>query len=279
MKFLRFSVKEKEYIGYTQDEKTVTTIDCEDMISLIKKLGTDDLPEFSKGEDFNMSDITFMSPIVKPIHDVICVGVNYRDHREESKSQNHVKESVNTVYFSKRATKIYAHNEDLPDLSVYDNSFDYELELAVVIGKDCLNVKAEDAEKYIFGYSIFNDGSIRKIQTRHQQWFKGKGFDGASVMGPYIVHKSEIAYPPVLDVVSFVNGEQRQKSNTALFIKNISEIIEEFSAGTTLEAGDIIITGTPAGVGMGFDPPKYLKSGDELEFRIEKIGVLKNRIK
>lgn len=279
MKFYRIKKDEKEFIAVSKDGKKLMSVDYDNMIELVREIGTNNLPEFKQGMVFDISDVTVLSPVKKPIHDILCVGVNYRDHREESKSLNHVKESADTVYFSKRTVNILGDNEFLPDLSVYDNSFDYEVELAVIIGKDCKDVSEEDAENYIFGYSIFNDGSVRNVQTRHQQWYKGKSFDGGCVMGPCIVHKSEIAYPPCLDVQTKVNGEVRQNSNTSLFIHTISQIIAEFSRGTSLEAGDIIITGTPAGVGMGFKPPIFLKSGDKIEMTIENIGKLTNIVK
>ena len=132
---------------------------------------------------------------------------------------------------------------------------------------------------HIFGYSIFNDFSARKLQKQHTQWYKGKSLDDFSVMGPCILHSSQTSSPYHVDIMTMVNGEMRQQSNTNMLIHSIEEIIADFSRGITLEPGDIIITGTPAGVGMGMNPPGYLNSGDEVECHIDGIGVLRNRIK
>ena len=158
------------------------------------------------------------------------------------------------------------------------DSLDYEAELAVIIGKDAKNVKAEDAEDYIFGYTILNDMSARNLQTRHTQWYFGKSLDGFTPMGPAIVTADEIVYPPKLKIQSLINGEVRQDSNTELLIFDIGYVIEELSRGMTLKAGSIISTGTPQGVGMGFVPPKFLHKGDVIECRIEKLGSLINQI-
>jgi 2-keto-4-pentenoate hydratase/2-oxohepta-3-ene-1,7-dioic acid hydratase in catechol pathway len=155
---------------------------------------------------------------------------------------------------------------------------DYEVELAVIIGKEGRNIAREEVEDYIFGYSIFNDISSRRLQREHLQWFKGKSLDTYSVLGPVIVHKSAFAYPPEVEIECRVNGEVRQHSNTNLLIHNIATIISDFSQGITLEPGDIIATGTPSGVGMGFKPPRFMKKGDLVECEIAGIGILRNRI-
>ena len=158
------------------------------------------------------------------------------------------------------------------------DSLDYEAELGVVIGKDCKNVSENEAPNYIFGYTIINDVSARNLQTAHNQWYFGKSLDGFTPMGPCIVTADEIAYPPALAISSSVNGEARQKSNTSYMLHSISEIISELSRGITLRAGTIIATGTPAGVGMGFTPPKFLKKGDVVTCEIQGIGKLTNTV-
>ena len=158
------------------------------------------------------------------------------------------------------------------------DSLDYEVERGVILGKDARNIKAEDAEKYIFGYTVINDVSARNLQTSHRQWYFGKSLDGFTPMGPCIVTANEVSFPPSLEIRCWINGELRQDSNTARLIHGIPEILETLSAGMTLKAGTIIATGTPAGVGMGFEPPRFLKHGDEIKMEIEGIGVLENRI-
>ena len=158
------------------------------------------------------------------------------------------------------------------------DSLDYEAELAVIVGKDARNVEPEHAEDYVFGYTILNDVSARNIQNRHQQWYFGKSLDGFAPMGPCILTRESVPYPPCLNIRSYVNGELRQNSNTSRMIFHIDHIISELSKGMTLKAGTIISTGTPSGVGMGFEPPRFLKAGDEVSCEIEEIGRLTNRI-
>ena len=156
---------------------------------------------------------------------------------------------------------------------------DYEAELAVIIGRAAKNVKAKDAMDYIFGYTVLNDVSARVLQAAHKQWYFGKSLDGFTPIGPCIVTADEIVFPPALHITARVNGELRQDSTTDLLITSIADIIEELSSGMTLLPGTIISTGTPSGVGMGFDPPKFLKPGDVVECTIDGIGTLRNTVR
>ena len=183
------------------------------------------------------------------------------------------------VYFSKRVTEAVAPGGFIESHAGLVERLDYEAELAVILGKTAKNVKAADAGDYIFGYTIVNDVSARDVQTGHKQWYFGKSMDGFTPMGPCIVTADEIAFPPALAISSAVNGEPRQNSNTSLFINTISDVLEELTAHMTLLPGTIIATGTPAGVGMGFDPPRFLKPGDTVECAIEGIGTLCNTVK
>ena len=157
-------------------------------------------------------------------------------------------------------------------------NLDYEAELAVIIGKTSKNLTKENAKSHIFGYMILNDISAREIQTRHKQWYFGKSLDQFTPMGPCILTADEVQYPPALNIKSYVNGELRKNSNTNLLINDIDYILCELTQGMTLLPGTIISTGTPAGVGMGFEPPKFLKPGDEVCCEIEGIGKLINPI-
>ena len=226
--------------------------------------------------------LEILSPIPSPLQDIICLGINYADHAEESEKFDEKiikKERSHTVYFSKRVNEAVPPGGNIPLYEEIVDSLDYEVELGVIIGKDAKNVLREDAYNYIFGYTIINDISARNIQMQHSQWYFGKSFDGFTPMGPCIVLSDEISNAGNLELASYVNGELRQKSNTNMLIKNIPEIIEELSKGITLKAGTIIATGTPAGVAFSFNPPKYLKDGDKVECRIEKIGSLINTVK
>lgn len=223
-----------------------------------------------------------LAPIQKPGHDVICLGINYMDHAQES--ARYQKEAFDgerpyAVYFSKRVNRCVGHNEGIPAHQDIVDSLDYEAELAVIIGKTARNVKAENAGDYVFGYTVLNDVSARDLQTGHKQWYFGKGLDGFTPMGPCILTADETAFPPALDISCAVNGEERQRSNTALLIHGIPEIIEELSAGMTLLPGTIIATGTPAGVGMGFDPPKFLSAGDVVACTIQNVGTLRSTVR
>lgn len=225
--------------------------------------------------------LQLLSPIEHTIHDILCVGVNYRDHLKETKEHmaGAISDEVSqTVYFAKRAYRILGSEESVHGRDDLDEKIDYEVELAVIIGKEGKNISEEDAENYIFGYSVFNDLSSRTLQTSHGQWLIGKSLDEYTSMGPVIVDRQELPMPLELDVRSYVNGELRQNSNTRNLIKKVLALIAELSQGITLEAGDIIATGTPSGVGMGFVPPRFLKKGDKVTCEIESIGRLTNWI-
>lgn len=228
-----------------------------------------------------VSSIQILAPIPQPKQDIICLGINYMEHAVESvryKKEAFDGDRKHPVYFSKRVNRATAHGEDIPSHSNIISTLDYEAELGVIIGKDACNVKKEDAFDYVFGYTIINDVTARELQTKHKQWYFGKGLDGFTPMGPVIVTVDEISAPPVLTIKSWVNGELRQNSKTDLFIHDIPYMINELSQGMTLKAGTIIATGTPAGVGMGFVPPKFLVSGDVVECEIEGIGNISNKV-
>ena len=232
-------------------------------------------------DKINVEETETLAPIPNPKQDIICLGINYMAHAEES--ARYKKEAFGgdrpfAVYFSKRANECVATEGNIPSYPELVDSLDYECELAVIIGKNAKNVSEENAFDYVFGYTILNDVSARNLQTRHKQWYFGKSLDGFCPMGPDIITEDEFDRPHVLTIQSYINGELRQNSNTGLLIFNIPHVISELSQGTTLKAGTIISMGTPAGVGMGFQPPKFLKKGDVIECRIEKIGSLKNYV-
>lgn len=226
-----------------------------------------------------LENIKLCSPIINPVKDVLCLGLNYKDHVEETNRSFNANYELPKypIYFSKRVNKAIGTNDKITNYQGISNEVDYEVELAVIIGKEGKNIKKEEAYDYVFGYTIMNDVSARDLQQKHGgQWFRGKSIDSFTPLGPCIVYKDEIKPPVELNVLSKVNGEIRQSSNTKHFIFDIPTIISDLSAGMTLKPGDIIATGTPSGVGMGFNPPKYLKSGDKIECTIDKIGTLVN---
>lgn len=232
------------------------------------------------GELF-FEEVTLLAPIPNPMQDVICLGMNYQKHKTEAEqfdAQAFTREKARAVYFSKRATHCPGPDAPIPGHFDIVDSLDYETELAVILGKDAVNVSEEDAFDYVFGYTIVNDVSARNLQTGHKQWYFGKGLDGFTPMGPCIVTKDEFAQPPALAIRTWVNGELRQDAVTDELIFGIRHIIHELSQGMTLKAGAVIATGTPAGVGMGFDPPKFLEKGDVVTCQIVGIGTLENTV-
>src|SRR5664280_1239475 len=228
----------------------------------------------------SLSDVRLVAPIPHPRRNIICLGKNYRDHVGEAAALGGHTSGIPTapVYFSKMIDRVRGSGESVPIHTGVTSMLDYEVELAAIIGKAGHDIDPGNVPEYIFGYSILNDITARDLQESHDQWFKGKSLDGACAMGPVIITADEIAYPPALDIECSVNGELRQKAATSDLIFDITEIVSDFSKGLTLMPGDIISTGTPAGVGMGFRPFRWLKTGDVVECRIEGIGALRNTI-
>jgi len=225
---------------------------------------------------YPIKKVTFMPPIPSPRKNVICVGKNYAEHVKEM-GGDELPEDI--IIFTKAPTTVIPHDAAIPLHETITNQLDYEGELAVIIGKKGKGIKKEEAVEYVFGYTILNDVTARDLQSKHKQFFLGKSLDGSCPMGPYIIHHSAVNNPNHLHIETRINGEVRQSSNTKHFIFPIERIIEEISKGMTLEPGDIIATGTPAGVGKGFTPPKFLKDGDTIEIEIENLGRLRNTVK
>ena len=243
---------------------------------LLKDIGSRDLWEY----EILLSDVQLCAPVIMPRQDVICLGINYGDHAIEAGkfSNEFEKERQDTIYFSKRVNRATAPGEAIPAYKGYVDSLDYEVELGVILGKDVKNVSPKEALDAVFGYTIINDVSARNVQTRHKQWYLGKSLDGFTPIGPCIVTADEITDPQNLDIKCYVNGELRQNSNTKYMMQTVAGAISELSQGMTLLAGTIIATGTPSGVGMGMEPPCFLKKGDVITCEIESIGVLENTV-
>jgi 2-keto-4-pentenoate hydratase/2-oxohepta-3-ene-1,7-dioic acid hydratase in catechol pathway len=251
------------------------------LLDFIRLCESGPMPDFDTKNLKPIEPDKLLSPIPAPFRDVICLGKNYADHAKEvveTKLETQDSDFIPKapVYFNKRA---YPAKGDMDEISLHSHltsMVDYEVELAVIIGKTIYNIAPNQAEEAIFGYSILNDVTARDIQTKHGQWFFGKSLDGFCPIGPCIVSRDEIPFPVNLDVCCKVNGEIRQKSNTANLIFDIPYVISEISKGITLYPGDIIATGTPAGIGHAMKPPRYLAKGDMVECEIEKIGRLTN---
>jgi 2-keto-4-pentenoate hydratase/2-oxohepta-3-ene-1,7-dioic acid hydratase in catechol pathway len=203
---------------------------------------------------------------------IVAIGLNYRKHAAESGMP--IPEYP--IVFNKFANALAGHGETVTIPPVTSKA-DYEVELAVIIGTAGRNITKDAALSHIWGYTIINDVTARDIQKRHSQWLLGKSLDGFCPMGPWAVTADEIDLSNT-GVRTFVNGEQRQSANTRDLIFDVPTLIATISNGITLKPGDIIATGTPAGVGMGFDPPRYLKPGDVVRVEIDGIGALENPV-
>ena len=284
MKFVTYNKSGAEYVGVmTADDAAVipaSEFGCaaKNMNALIDELNgkLPVIPENAKS--IALSEVKLLAPIPQPKHNVICLGLNYSDHAAEAAAafDNFKIKKGEATYFSKMVNRAAGPDAVIDGHFDICDSLDYEVELAVIIGKDAYKVKAEDASEYVFGYTILNDVSARNLQTKHNQWFFGKSLDDFTPMGPCIVSGDVIGVKQPLGIRCYVNGEERQNSSTANLIFDVPYIIEELSAGMTLQAGTIISTGTPEGVAM--KSGKYLKSGDVVRCEIDEIGVLENTV-
>ncbi|MUK88611.1 FAA hydrolase family protein [Ornithinibacillus sp. L9] len=221
---------------------------------------------------FHRDEVYVATPIPEPSK-IICVGKNYAEHAAEMKSEV----PDYPVLFAKFANALVGPEDQIVKNSK-TNKLDYEVELTVIIGKEASNVTQEDALNYVAGYTIGNDGSARDLQKRTPQWLQGKSLDNSTPVGPWIVTADEVGDPSNLDIHSRVNGELRQSSNTSKLIFDIPYLISFISSLMTLKPGDMILTGTPDGVGFALNPPQFLKGGDKVQLEIEKIGRMENEV-
>lgn len=265
------------YLGFEDVKDMNAFLEAQDEEKLAKMERNKELME-----GIPVEEVQLLSPIPHPKQDVVCLGINYYAHAEEA-ARFHDEafggERPVPIYFAKRVNRALADGEPIDGHLDIVDSLDYEVELAVIIGKDAKNVQPDEVFDYVFGYTILNDMSARNLQTAHKQWYFGKSLDDFTPIGPWIVTKDEFTNPPALPIRSYINGELRQDSNTELMINGIEKVICQLSQGMTLQAGTIIAMGTPAGVGMGFQPPKFLKAGDIVKCEIEGIGTMTNEIK
>ena len=281
-------------VGLVRDEREVIDLtsvagrppfDASDMVSLIDA-GPKALAWLRKiaakaKRALPLGKVRLLAPIPRPRKNVFCVGWNYVEHFEESRvSKLHTVEfPAHPTFFSKVPTTVNGPYDAVPSHAGVTAQLDWEVELGVVIGKRGISIAEADALKHVFGYAVVNDISAREIQRRHGgQLFKGKGLDGTCPMGPWIVTADEVPDPHALRLTSRVNGVTKQDSNTSYMYFKIPRLIAELSAGMTLEPGDILSTGTPAGVGHARTPPEFMKAGDMLESEVVGLGLLRNRI-
>jgi len=239
----------------------------------VKQLMRNSTKTEKKKAIINIGDATFLAPVSSPPK-IICLGLNYRDHAEESGADI----PDEPIIFMKPRTAIIGPDEPIIR-PTFVKELDYEAELAIIIGKKGRNIPVSEARKYVFGYTAFNDVSAREIQFKDGQWTRGKSFDTFAPIGPCITTADQIGNPSNLNIRTRVNGELRQNSSTKNMVFNVYEVIHHISLVMTLEPCDVIATGTPAGVAVFMKPePKFLSPGDLVEVEIEKVGFLRNKV-
>ncbi|MBP6127397.1 fumarylacetoacetate hydrolase family protein [Flavobacterium sp.] len=251
-----------------------------EIIAEISELISETPENFFEEIAYEMNEVTVLAPIEKPRKNIIGIGLNYTEHVSESARGLDTTGKLPTkpIIFSKPPTTVTATNTEIIKNTKLTSQLDWECELAVVIAKKGKYVAKEDAMDYVFGYTVINDISARDCR-REGQWIVSKGQDTFAPMGPYLVTKDEIENPHNLNLSLKVNGVEKQNSNTKFMLFNINDLIEDLSIVFTLEPGDIIATGTPAGVGAGRDPQEWMHNGDVVEATVEGIGTIVNTVK
>lgn len=253
-----------------------------DTLSIVKE-GNKGLEKLSRlidsqRERVPLGQVSLLSPISQVDRNIICIGWNYLEHFHE-RSRQDIQLPEKPTIFTKATRTVAGPYEDIPVDQKITKEFDYEAELAVIVGKEGKGISEEDALDYVFGYMVANDLSARDIQQAHGgQWFLGKSIDKSCPMGPWIMTKDEVPDPQNLDISCIVNGEVVQSSNTSYMMFSVARIIAEVSRLMTLLPGDIILTGTPEGVGAKRNPPLFLTPGDIVEVKIAGVGHIRNQI-
>ena len=282
MRLLTYLADTGPRLGVVRADNAVTPVPGIDMLSLIEA-GESRLKRARTGTGFMLAlgSLKLLAPIPEPRRNVFCVGMNYREHAAESLRAKNlpVKMPEVPVFFTKATTAVAGPYADIPFDAQVSTKIDWEVELAVVIGRQGKNIPRATALDYVFGYTVLNDISARDLQNAHGgQFFKGKSLDGSCPMGPWIVTKEEVPDPHALKLRCRVNGVLKQEWHTGDMIFDIPTLIEWLSRGMTLLPGDVLATGTPHGVGFARTPPEFLQPGDVVECEIDGIGALRNTV-
>ena len=290
MKLAAYQYKSDQCVGVVSDDlQTVTPYQLSQEAAQRGALGIIEMMADGQtlpamGQAVALRDVCLLAPIPKPRRNIFCVGKNYLDHVKEIKDSKlgEAQGSManlpkHPVVFSKVPEAVIATRVGIDSHPAATQEMDYEAELAVVIAKKGKAIAKADAMKHVWGYTIINDVSARDVQAKHVQFHIGKSFDTFCPMGPWLVSADELDEKNT-KIQCWVNGELRQDGNTNQMIFDIPTVIESISAGMTLYPGDVIATGTPSGVGMGFKPPRFLKKGDSVKIQIDGIGVLENPV-
>lgn len=276
----------KQRLAVVRDDEALLPDAFNDMLALIDG-GAGALAELrssvaqtQRGAWRPLDSLALLAPIPRPRKNIVCLGWNYAEHAHESAAAAGKEAQLPTypVVFTKAVTTVNAPYGDIPYDPAVSTQLDWEVELGVVIGTGGRRIAVENALEHVFGYTVINDVSARDVQFRHKQYFLGKSVDGACPMGPWIVTADEIPDPQALELTCRVNGEVKQHAWTRDMIFDVANIIAQLSQIMTLEAGDVIATGTPQGVGFARTPPEFLQPTDVVECEISRIGALRNRI-
>lgn len=294
MKLVTFQTEGKEKTGILEGDRVIEIISSQgkslnNMLDLIDAVGEKDniinfssIQDLDQGKIYEINDVKILAPVRYPRRNFFCLGMNYADHAKEvafTETEKKPEVPKFPVYFSKLAYPALEDKGIIPYDEELTKMVDYEVELAVIIGKEGKDIKEDEALNYVFGYTIANDISARNLQGKHGQWFKGKSVDNYAPLGPYILTADELENPSGLQLKCYVNDELRQNANTKDLVFSIPRVISDLSRGLTLRRGDVILTGTPSGVGLGFKPYKFVKSGDVIRCEIDKLGSLTTYIK
>ncbi|MEL0241698.1 MAG: fumarylacetoacetate hydrolase family protein [Pelagibacteraceae bacterium] len=294
MRFITFEKDKKVKLGLDIPNEGIIDLqnldksipnDLNDLIKNYSLLETK-LKSFNTKDNvhYKNNDVKILAPIPIPVRDIICVGKNYAEHAKEVQRSSfntlQGKQAVPSkpIIFNKATTSVIGPSDKIETKNDETNTTDYEGELGVIIGKRAKHVSQANAFDIIFGYTIINDVTARELQNNHKQWFLGKSPDTYCPMGPVVITKDEISNIDEVKLQTFVNEEERQVGIVKDMVFNIPLLIETLTKSMTLVEGDIIATGTPSGVGIGFDPPKFLKPGDRVKVSIDPIGILENEV-
>ena len=285
MKFITFEYENEVRPGVVWGER-VTEISgiAPDILSLIEQ-GAEGLAAVTSllqrvRGGILLENVRLLAPIPVPSRNVMCLGLNYVEHAEESYTAQGREVTLPEVpiVFTKATTSVTGPYDPILFDAAVSDKLDWEAELGVIIGRKGKNISESEALDYVFGYTVINDVSARDLQRQGKQYFKGKSLDSSCPMGPWIVTADELPNPHILRISSRVNGETKQDSNTDKMIFNVPATIAYLSRGMTLLPGDIISTGTPSGVGFARTPPEYLQPGDVVECEVEQIGIIRNQV-
>lgn len=283
MKLVSYRQGSSVKVGAMQGETVVDiTGQIPDMLTIVKegKKALEKIEQFlqtnPQGEALDPKQL--LSPIPKVERNIMCIGWNYLEHFHE-RTQQHIQLPEKPTVFTKATSTVAGPYEDIPVSETLAKELDYEAEVAIVIGTEGKNIREEDALNHVFGYMAANDLSLRDVQKAHgNQWFLGKSMDKSCPMGPWLVTQDEVPNPQNLELSCILNGNVMQSANTELMIFPIARIIAELSRVITLVPGDIVLTGTPSGIGSKRNPPVFLRPGDLVEVELSGIGKISNRI-